>query len=853
MIDNNNKSFYLLATFFFLFTFTAAAQQTIVSGVITDAKDKSALPYVTVLFKGTKLVTKTDANGKYTLSSATPYSQILVNYVGYKSQTLNITPSVTQTVNIKLMEEAQSLTEVKISSGKKAKYRNKGNPAVELIHKVIEHKPMNKMQSDKAVQYQQYDWMQFSLSNLTDKFKNKKIFKKYQFLFDEQDSNAVGGKNILPVYLRERLSQNYYRKNPEKTKIIMLADKHVNFDDGLVDNNAIGNYFERMYADVNIYDNNIIFTNSQFLSPIADGAPAFYKFFITDTIKTHSPQLIELSFIPRNQNALLFEGKIYITMDGNYAVQDAFLKTGKGVNVNFVRALEVKLNFEKDEAGKYHLSKSHLLMDFGLGKDGGRGFKGERSVVIKDYKTGIVQPDSVYKGESLVVAPDAEKRSDQFWASNRLDTMANAKLKIYNNIDTLGQMKSFKRMMDLVSFFFIGYKNYGPVELGPIYSFYSFNNLEGFRLRLGGRTTPDFSTRWYFSSYAAYGFKDEKWKGYLSAAYSFNNKSIYKFPQSFVRASFQRDVDVPGDESKTVVPEDNIVSSFRRGVNDKFIYSDFYRVEYMQEYANHFSFNLGFRKWTQTPAGALSYSNVADRLSGTSNSITSSEFNLELRYAPHEKFYQGKSYRERTIEKYPVFDLNYSAGFKGLLQGDYSYHNLVGTIDKRFYLSQFGRSDVRIEGGYTFGTVPFPLLTIHKANQSYSYQVYAYNLMNFLEFVSDHYVSLNVDHNFNGLILNRIPLIKHLKLREYITFKGLYGGIRKENDPKLNPGILQFPVNENGVATSYALGNKPYIEASAGIGNIFKVLRFDVVRRFNYLDNPGVSKYGLRAKVQFEF
>ena len=853
MIDNNKKSFYLLATILFFFTLDAAAQRTIVSGVITDVKDRTALPYVTVLFKGTQLVTKTDANGKYTLSSATPYSQVQVNYVGYKSQTLTITPSVTQTLNIKLQEEAQSLTEVNISSGKKAKYRNKGNPAVELIHKVIEHKPMNRMQSDKAVQYQQYDWMQFSLSNLSEKFKNKKIFKKYQFLFDEQDSNAVGGKNILPVYLRERLSQNYYRKNPEKTKIVMLADKHVNFDDGLVDNNAIGNYFERMYADVNIYDNNIVFTNSQFLSPIADGAPAFYKFFITDTIKTHSPQLIELSFIPRNENALLFEGKIYITMDGNYAVQDAFLKTGKGVNVNFVRALEVKLNFEKDDAGKYHLSKSHLLMDFGLGKDGGRGFKGERSVVIKDYKTGVEQPDSVYKGEMLEVAPDADKRSDQFWASNRLDTAANAKLKIYSNIDTLGQMKSFKRAMDLVSFFFIGYKNYGPIEVGPIYSFYSFNNLEGFRLRFGGRTTPDFSTRWYFSSYAAYGFKDEKWKGFLSAAYSFNNKSVYKFPQSFVRASFQRDVDIPGDESKTVVPEDNIAASFRRGVNDKFIYSDFYRVEYMQEYANHFSFNLGFRKWTQTPAGALSYSNTIDRLTGRSNSITSSEFNLELRYAPNEKFYQGKTLRERTIEKYPVFELNYAAGLKGFLQGGYSYHNLVGTIDKRFYLSQFGRSDVRVEGGYTFGNVPFPLLTIHKANQSYSYQVYAYNLMNFLEFVSDHYVSLNVDHNFNGLILNRIPLIKHLKLREYITFKGLYGGLRKENDPNQNPGLLQFPVNGDGVATSYSLGSKPYIEASAGIGNIFKVLRFDLVRRFNYLDNPGVSKYGLRAKVQFEF
>ena len=853
MIDIHRKSFYSLTILFFLFTLTASAQSTVVSGTITDAKDKGPLPYVTVLFKGTQLMTKTDAAGKYTLKSATPYTQIQVNYVGYKTQVLKIVPSTEQVVNVKLQEESQSLTEVNISAGKKAAYRNKGNPAVELIHKVIEHKPMNRLQSDIAVQYQQYDWMQFSLSNLSDKFKNKKIFKKYQFLFDEQDSNEVGGKTILPVYLRERLSQTYYRKNPEKTKTIMLADKHVNFDDGLVDNNAIGTYFERMYADVNIYENNIVFTNSQFLSPIADGAPAFYKFFITDTIKTHTPNLIELSFIPRNPNALLFEGKIYITMDGNYAVQDAFLKTAKGVNINFVRSLEVKLNFDKNEAGKYHLSKSHLLMDFGLGKDGGRGFKGERTVVIKDYKSNVILPDSVYKGESLVVLPDAENRSNQYWADNRLDTLAKEKLKIYSNIDTLGHMKSFKRLMDVASFLFIGYKNYGPIEVGPIYSFYSYNNLEGFRLRLGARTTPDFSTHWYFDTYAAYGFKDEKWKGYFSTAYSLNNKSIYKFPQSFIRASFQRDVDIPGDESKTAVPEDNIVSSFRRGVNDKFIYSDFYRAEYMQEYANHFSFNLGFRKWTQTGALALSYDNTAERLANRNQSITSSEFNLELRYAPHEKFYQGKSYRERTIEKYPVFDLNYSAGFKGLFNGDYNYQNVVGTIDKRFYLSQFGRSDVRIEGGYTFGNVPFPLLTIHKANQAYSYQVYAYNLMNFLEFVSDHYVSLNVDHNFNGLILNRIPLIKHLKLREYITFKGLYGGLRNENDPTKHPQLAQFPVNENGVATSYSLGSKPYIEGSVGIGNIFKVLRFDVVRRFNYLDNPGVSKYGLRAKVQFEF
>lgn len=853
MIDIKEKSFYVLVVFIFLFSLETSAQRTVVSGTITDGQDRNPLPYVTVSFKGSKIVTKTDGEGKYTIGSDIPYSALQVNYVGYASRILPLVPSITQVVNVKLRVESKGLDEVRISSGKKAKYRNKDNPAVELIHKVIEHKPMNRMQSDVAVEYQQYDWMQFSLSNLSDKFKNKKIFKKYQFLFDEQDSADVGGKNILPVYLRERLSQNYYRKTPEKTKTIMLADKHVNFDEGLVDNNAIGTYFERMYADVNIYENNIVFTNSQFLSPIADGAPAFYKFFITDTIKTHQPNLIELSFIPRNQNALLFEGKIYITMDGKYAVQDAFLKTGKGVNINFVRAMEVKLNFEEDSTGKYHLNKSHLLVDFGLGQDGGRGFKGERTVVIKDYKTGVIRPDSLYKGESLVMAANAEKQSDQFWAANRLDTLAKDKIRIYNNIDSLGQMKSFKRLMDVASILFIGYKQFGPIEVGPIYSFYSYNNLEGFRLRLGGRTTTAFSTRWYLAGYGAYGFKDEKWKSYLSAAYSLNNKSIYTFPQSFIRASFQRDVQIPGDESKTTVPEDNFVESFRRGVNDKFIYSDFYRAEYMQEYQNHFSFNLGFKKWTQTPASALVYESYQNNQLTRTNAITSSEFNLELRYAPHERFYQGKTYRERTIEKWPVFDLNISSGFKGLLGGSYKYQSAVATIDKRFYLSQFGRTDVRLEGGINLGKIPFPLLTIHEANQTYAYKIYSYNLMNFLEFVSDHYASINLDHNFNGLIFNRLPLIKKLKLREYFTFKALYGGLRDENNPTKHPDLLQFPTNSAGVPTTYALGNTPYIESSVGVGNIFKVIRLDFLRRFNYLDNPGASKYGLRAKVQFEF
>lgn len=177
----------------------------------------------------------------------------------------------------------------------------------------------------------------------------------------------------------------------------------------------------------------------------------------------------------------------------------------------------------------------------------------------------------------------------------------------------------------------------------------------------------------------------------------------------------------------------------------------------------------------------------------------------------------------------------------------------MGSIDKRFYLSQLGYTDVTLEGAYIIGKVPFPLLAIHRANQTYAYQLNSYNLMNFLEFVSDRYASVMVDHNFNGFFFNKIPLLKKLKLRECFSVKALYGGLRAENDPSVSSTAMQFVKNEEGQTITHSLNNEPYIEGSVGVGNIFKVLRVDAVKRFTYLDNPGISEWGIRARVKFDF
>ncbi len=848
------KSIYskiFVLTLFLFPSSLAFAQLTKVSGTVTDAKTKQTLPFVNVSFVNSTIGITSSEDGEYVLQSTEPYSQLKVTYEGYKTVIIAIEPGKEQVVNIRLSPESQQLNEVIIKSGKKPKYRNKDNPAVELIRQVIANKEKNRPESYAYVQYKEYDKMQFSLINISPTVSDKKFFRKYKFMLDNKDSTTIPGMSLLPIYLDEKLSQNYYRKTPEKKKTIMLAQKGVNFGNYL-DNEGLGQYFKHLYYDVDIYSNNIFLFTNQFLSPIADAAPTFYKFFITDTVTVNNAKLVELSFTPRNTTDLLFEGKIYITLDGNYAVQKAVLSINKNINLNFVKRMQVDLSFEQNPDGRYHLSKSTIRVDFGLTNNKNKGTLGIRTITFKDYQVNKALPDTTYDGPAQVVYDEANSRTDEYWSQNRLDTLTKAESKVYHNIDTLKTIASYRRTMDVLTLLFAGYKSFGPFEIGPANTFYSFNPIEGLRLRFGGRTTPELSKRYYFETYAAYGFKDERWKYFLSATYSINNKSIYRFPQNYLRASFQRDTKIPG-ASLQFVQEDNFLLSFKRGTNDKYLYNDFYRLDYVHEFLNHFSYNLGFKKWTQSPAGSLYFINDINNIPNIIHDLTTTEATVSLRYAPNEQFYQGKIYRVPIPSKYPVLAIDYAAGLKNVLGGQYSYQSLHFRIDKHFYLSQLGYADGTVEAGHIFGQVPYPLLSIPRANQTYSYDINTYNLMNFLEFANDHYESISIDQHFNGFFFNKIPLFKRLKWRETVSFKALWGGVSNENNPSLHPALYQFPVDGNGQPIAYALGRTPYVEGSVGVENIFKFIRVDLVRRFNYLDHPDVTKWGIRTRVDFNF
>ncbi|WP_018616453.1 DUF5686 and carboxypeptidase-like regulatory domain-containing protein [Segetibacter koreensis] len=856
-MENNNyskKLKRLIISFLFVLSFITSFSQTTIKGIVRDAATQQPLQSVSIYFKGGKGVTST-TDGSYRLIDYSNKSNIVnFSYVGYKTISKTIVPNTEQTIEVAL--EVADGNSVTVKSKKRGKYSNKNNPAVELIRRVINNKDKNKLTSYDFVQYEQYEKMELSLTNKPEKLMNNKLFKNYRFILENQDTTKLEGKALLPVFLEETSSQKYFRKNPEKTKTYVLGNKRVNFGD-YVDNKGISNYLNRLYENVDIYQNNISLLTNQFLSPISDMAPTFYRFYIRDTVEKEGVKLIRLTFSPKNLNDLLFKGTIFVTLDGNYSVQKINMSISKHANLNFVRQLAISQDFEKGPDGRFHVVMSNTMAEFALTRAASGGVMGERTVSYKNFAINQPVNDSIYKGDAVVQVNNSANAADSFWVQHRSPQLTETESKVYSNIDSLQNMRSYKRFMDVATFLLAGYKSAGPYEVGPVSAFYSFNPVEGFRLRLGGRSTPKFSKSIYFENYVAYGFKDEKWKYFLSGAYSFNHKSIYSYPLNYLKLSYQQDTKIPGQELQ-FVQEDNFLLSFKRGTNDKWLYNNIYKAEYVREFAKNFSTTIGFKNWKQTPAGSIVY--TKQKIAEPTNipDVTTTELSAELRWAPHEQFYQGKVYRIPIINKYPIFDLKYIAGIKGLMKGQYNYHNINLNIQKRFYLSQLGYTDMTAEGGYIFGKVPFPLLTIHRANQTYSYQVNSYNLMNFMEFVSDRYAGINVDHYFNGFFFNKIPLLKQLKLREVISAKVLWGGVRDENNPAVNNNnnndLFKFPVDaKTGLPATYSLGNTPYVEVSAAIANIFKIARVDLVKRLTYTNHPNISQWGIRTRFKFDF
>jgi hypothetical protein len=821
-----------------------------VKGIVSDAETGEALPFVNVThLYSLQNATITNTEGIFSISVPDTVRFLRFSCIGYETIIVHISPLENQYISVKMHASLKQLSEVTVK-GKRKRYKNKGRPAVELIEKVINHKYQNHPEYSNFLEYNKYQKIVFSFVNIKDNLKQNKLLKPFSFIFENVDTTILSGKPLIPVYIKESLSKYYARKSPPARKEIINAENIIRFDE-YINRRSVSASLNYLYQDIDLYNNNINLLTNQFLSPIATMAPAFYKYYIRDTLLVEGTKCIKLTFEPRNKTDMLFDGDLYIAFDSSYAVKKASMRVNKDINLNWVRSVDILQEFEKTDSTGWMLVLDKMGADFGITQES-IGVYGQRTTYYQGYKKNSPGLDSLYQGLPSVMEPGAEDRPASYWSENRPIRLSRSEQNIYTLTDSLKQVPQFRRNMNIISTLSGGFLKVKWFELGLYSTFYSYNPIEGSRLKIGGRTTDLFSKKFNFDTYIAWGTEDKKYKYGLGLAYSLSNKTIREFPVKTIRVNMQHDIKIPGEELQ-FAQSDDFLMSIKRGENNKMFYNETYTIEHLNEFSSHFSYCLSYEFSRRTPTGMLFLN--SNSYSQQQNSIPYMEIaqvGINLRYAPNEKFFQGTIYRTPYSNKYPVMQLQYYWADKAL-GSDYNYQSLRFNISKRFYLSVLGYSDVSSEFGRIFGSVPYLLLNIHRANQTYNYQELSYNLMNFLEFASDKYASLNIDHCFNGFLFNKIPLMKKLMFREVASFKILYGGLDSNNNPSLNPDLFKFPTTTSNIPLTYTLESKPYIEVGIGVSNIFRIFRIDFVKRLSYLDHYGISTSGVRFSYKMDF
>ena len=852
---NHRILYKLLPLLLFLLPYPAlvlypqVSEKTSINGTVTDANTGYPVPYVSVYLKGTTVGTITDTTGRYHLETPMSANEIVFSFLGYQTETRVIKMGVSQIINIRLKLSSIALEQVDIKPATRKNYRNKNNPAVGLIEKVIKNKTTNRKEAYDFLEYRTYEKVQLALSDVNERLTQARLFNKFSFVFNNIDTTKRISNNVLPLFIKESIADYYYRKNPEATKEIVRAEKRINLDEYL-DHKGVTENLNYLYQDINIYDNEILFMSNKFVSPIATTAPAFYRYYIQDSLTVKGIPCIKLFFEPRNRADFLFHGNLYITMDSSYAICKIDLGINKKINIDWIKDISIIQDFEQFENNSWLLSKEEISIDAGVVKNT-LGLYAQRIISYTDYKFNSPIEEVIFNGPLTTDKIDPLSSNPDYWNENRLLPLTATEKQLYAIADSVKKVPSFRRQMDVVMLLTTSFLNLGKIELGPCGSFYSYNTVEGSRVRFGGRTTPDFSRKINIDAYGAYGFADRIYKYSTGVTWSLTPRTIYEFPVKSIRISYQKETSIPGLDLESN-EQDNLFLSLKRGVDDKLFLNNTLRLEFFNEFDNHFSFLAGYSYTRQQPKGNLFFVNSETQVPVNNFSyLNISELYLNLRYAPNETFYQGKLYRDYFMSKYPVLQLKLTGGLKEI-SNDYDYLRLQISIKRKYYISVIGYSDIKLEAGQLFGNVPYPLLFIHNANQTYAYEQNAYNLMNFLEFVSDRYASLNIDNSFNGFIFNKIPLLKKLKLRELVTCKILYGGLGRNNNPGNNASLFKFPVNDNNVPLTYTFKDKPYIEASVGVSNIFRILRVDLIKRFTYLDHPNVTDLGVRFMFKLD-
>lgn len=811
------KYYYISFLLVVCFPVLLSAQVTKIMGTVIDSKTKDPIPFVNVFFRNTGIQTTTDFDGRYSIETKTIKDTLYFQYVGYYTVKQLVQKNKFQNIDVELTPKTLNLSEVVIYPGE--------NPAEIILKKIIDNKDKNDKDKYDYYEYEAYNKMQLDANNFTEKLQNRRLIKPFKFVFDNVDTSTVNGKAYLPVFFTESLSDVFFRKDPKAIREVIKGSKISGME-----NKSISELLGDTYQRINIYNNYTQFLQKNFISPIANFGLSYYKYYLVDSAFIDRSWCYKLMFKPRRDQELTFTGTMWVA-DTSFAIKSIDMRLIPNANINFINEVVIKQDFEKIDNKYWIITKDNLILDVNVtdNKKITMGFFVHKNTSYKNIKINYPRPNKFYSSPvDIYINDSATILSDKDWNKIRHDSLTKQEKKIYKMVDTIKTVTAFKVYREIFDVLGTRYFKVGYVEFGPVLSIYSFNRLEGSRFMFGMATSKKLSKKFLLKPYVAYGNWDNRFKYGADFTYFF-----HKNPNRILMASYKYDVEQLSESSDSkLLSDDLIVSIFRRSPENKLSMTEQYQLIGQNEWFVGFSNKLGFLHKKMYPFMDGPYFEFnKDGAREYMPTITTAEIRFNTHFAFREKFLTGEFTRISIGSKYPVLDIDYTLGLKGVLGSDYTYQKLQLNFSYWFNIGPLGWSKTGIQAGKIWGTLPIQLLKLHEGNETYIYDPYSYNTMNYYEFVSDEYIGLSWVHHFDGFFLNKIPLIKKLKFREMLYAKGVIGNL---SDANLNYNILP--------ETTYIFSH-PYYETGFGIENILKVFSINFIWRLSYLDHPGAKKF----------
>ena len=827
------KKNILLLLFVLFVTSNALFAQTKVSGVVVDKSNKP-VPFANIAFKNSNEGVVSNEDGIFYLESPKKYQTIVITSVGFSDREIELEKVVNYNLKIQL-REIESLKEVVIFRGKTSK---KNNPALDILKKIWERRRKNGLHLFAQYQMEKYEKIEFDLNTIDTAYMKKKLFKGMEFIFNQVDTSKITGKTYLPIFINEALSDVYGDNKLKKVKEKTKANKTSGFNG----NQQILSFVNDLYSDFDVYDNHITFFDKSFTSPLSTTGVDVYNYVLRDSSYVDNKWCYNIVFYPRRKNELTFKGDFWVS-DTTFALKNINMAATKSANINWVKDIYIEQEFEVMNDSVFLLTKDYMMTDFALNKkEKSKGVYGKRTTFYQNHKFNIPKPEKFYKDEVNYLDKEIYNKPEEYWEENRFENLTKDEKGVYKMLDTLQTVKKFKQIYSLVEILDSGYINYGNFDFGSLYSVVGKNVVEGLRLRTGARTYFGPNDPWRLQSYLAYGVNDNKFKYGLTGKWMVEKKK-----RIIISAGNRRDIEQVGASLTTTndVLGRNYASSglLTFGSNEKLTKVNLSNIQVEIEPVKNLTFGTGISYRTllsATPAFSLDYYTDLSQTTVKSE-VKQSEVNLQVEYTPNRKTIAYGVERDYADSPFTSLFVTYSQGFKGLFSSDFNYKKLQLYYKQPIIIGPLGRSNITVEMGKTFGYIPLGLMSIVPGNQSIFDISNTFSNLKYYEFVTDQYVTLKWDHDFQGRFFARIPFMRKLNWRENIGFKSVYGTVSDENRT----------INASGLV--YNAPEKVYWEYSAGIGNIFKFFRVDFSWRGNYLEMPDASKFAVKVSLGFYF